>query len=625
MKSHRRVFGLLGVVVGLSAALTPRSACLQQQTSCFGFGRRNDGSSYSAVSRAKWELPSSKAGSEDVLEEGEKNEVELFKRDGFVFSRVQNDTKKEVGGEKISSDDDEVFADFLSGVDEEEEKDAIEISDNDDESGMLDLTVFPKIDLGEFRAASTNVSYFYLQNELGLSEETMWKITFEAGSILGMTTANIRRKVDVLRDNMNLSDDDLRTIIGRQPTILQLSADKNISPTILFLVRALDLGRDDLRLLLLASPTILSYKQTNLKSKINFFTRLMEFSVDECRDLLLAEPKLLRAGVRTGLVPRMRFLARNLDISMEKLRLVVQKNPRILLYSLDDNLIPKLIFYLIMTLGMDLKQVERTLLSYPYILDYNLDRHILPITKYFIQDLEVSPTEFRGILLKFPRLLTHSLSKIKHVVGYLRYELGLTGAQVKRVLYQAPQVIGLNTEGNLASKVEFLRAAFALNPDQLRSVVAGMPTLLVLSLDNNLQPKTDYLREAFGGNNKDADNHEALQEAILRLPTLLGYSLDKRIRPRLQAILDAGLDPSRITVGIPMTAEKFDGWLHRRKEKAKSLVPTRRKDKGRNPQSIVPAQLPPLPVPDFDPAGRIVEWTRPRSREFRKPSSKTSK
>lgn len=618
MQSHRRVFILVGYLLGLSTALTPLTARLQQQSTHFGFGRRNDGSSYLAVSRAKWELPSRKAGSKGVLEEGEKNEVELFKTDGFVFSRVQNDAEKKVGNENDGND--EFFTDFLSGVDEEEEEDSLEIMDDKDESGSSDVEVFQKIDLGEFRAASTNVSYFYLQNELGLSEEAMWKITFEAGSVLGMTTANIRRKVDVLRDNMNLSDDDLRTIIGRQPTILQLSADKNISPTILFLVRALDLGRDDLRLLLLASPSILSYKQSNLKSKINFFTRLIDFSVDECRDLLLAEPKLLRAGVRTGLVPKMRFLVRNMDIPMENLRLIIQKNPRILLYSLDNNLIPKLIFYLIMTLSMDLKQVERTLLAYPYILDYNLDRHILPITKYFVRDLEVSPAEFRGIMLKFPRLLTHSLSKIKHVVGYLRYELGLTGAQVKRVLYQAPQVIGLNTEGNLASKVEFLRAAFALNPDQLRSVVTGMPTLVVLSIDRNLQPKTDYLRKSFGVN--DDDNHEALQEAILRLPTLLGYSLDKRIRPRLQAILEAGLDPSRITVGIPMTEEKFEGWLHRRKEKGESIVPARlTKEKGRTPQSIVPAQLSPLPVVDFDPAGRIVHWTRPRRQESRKPPS----
>jgi hypothetical protein len=592
MKSHGRAFVLACFVVGRNnawvVAFTSLTARLQQQTR-FGFGRRNYESSYLAVSRLKLELASKKAETKDATEGEEKNERELFKANGFVFSRVQDDIEKEVDG---NNDD---FDDFLWGVDgEEEEEDVIEIIDDEDDLGTFDLASFPKISLDEFRAASSNVSYFYLRNELGLSEEAMWKITNEAGSVLGITTATIRRKVDVLRDNMNLSDDDLRSIIERQPTILQLSADANISPTILFLVRALDLGRDDLRLLLLASPTILSYKQTNLKSKINFFTRLMDFSVDECRELLLAEPKLLRAGVRTGLVPRMRFLVRDMDISMEKLQLIVKKNPRILLYSLDDNLIPKCIFYLIMTLSFDLKQVEKILLSYPKFLDYNLDRHILPITKYFVKDLEVSPTEFRGILLKFPRILTHSLSKIKHVVGYLRFEVGLTGQQVKRVLYQAPQVIGLNTDGTLNNKMEFLRVTFSLDDDQLRRVVAGMPTLLVLSIDRNLQPKTDYLREAFG------DNHVALQEAILRLPTLLGYSLDKRIRPRLQAILDAGLDPSRITVGIPMSQENFEGWLHRRKEK------------NRKQQPMVPAQLPPVPVPAFDPSGRIVHWTRPR-------------
>jgi len=30
-----------------------------------------------------------------------------------------------------------------------------------------------------------DIAYYYLQNTLGLSEETMWKITLEAGSVLG--------------------------------------------------------------------------------------------------------------------------------------------------------------------------------------------------------------------------------------------------------------------------------------------------------------------------------------------------------------------------------------------------------------------------------------------------------
>lgn len=245
---------------------------------------------------------------------------------------------------------------------------------------------------------------------------------------------------------------------------------------------------------------------------------------------------------------------------------------------------------------MDKKQVQKLLLSYPQILDYNLERHILPISRYFIKDLGVSPTEFRGILLKFPRLLTHSLSKIKHVVGYLRFEVGLNAQQVKRVLYQAPQVIGLATDTTLKAKVEFLRDAFELDDEQLRSIVAGMPTLAVLSIDLNLQPKVDFLRQAF------ADDRDALRDAVLRLPTLLGYSLDKRIRPRIVAILDAGLDVSRITVGIPMSEEKFQGWLQRRETKA--LLEKRRK--------AVPALAP--AAPDVDPTGRIVHWTRDRRR-----------
>jgi len=465
-----------------------------------------------------------------------------------------------------------------------------------------------------FESLSSNVSYFYLRHEIGLSEQAMWRIAFDASSVLGMTTDTIRKKVEVLSENMNLSKDDLRSIIERQPTILQLSAEKNIAPSILFLVRALDMGKGELRQLILALPSLLNYRKEAIKSKINFFTRVMQYSVAECRNLLLAEPKLLRCSVRTGLVPRMRFLVREIETPLEKFRQMVQKHPRLLLYSLENNLIPKLIFYFIMTLHMKPNHVHKLLLTYPALLDYNLDRHILPISRYFINDLEVSPTEFRGIILKFPRLMTHSLIKIKHVVGYLRFELGLSGSQVKRVLYQAPQVVGLNAEKNLRSKVDFLRREFSLNDDQLKGVVAGMPTLLVLSVARNLEPKAKYLSDAF------ESDQAAVSQAVRRLPTLLGYSLSKRLQPRMEAILEADLDPSCITVGVPMKQDRFDGWLRRRSDKSKS-----KSDSLSSPSSIIVAEDwsqrkdPSLPPPLSDSlvpsSKRIVHWTRERRRQ----------
>jgi len=294
------------------------------------------------------------------------------------------------------------------------------------------------------------------------------------------------------------------------------------------------------------------------------------------------------------------FLDRELQISNSTtVREIVWKHPRMLLYSLEDNLIPKLIFFLIMTLHMTPQQVQKLLLVYPEFLGYNLERHILPMAQYFLTELELNSLEFQKIFLKFPRIVTFSLQKIKYVVGYLRYEVGLNAEQVRRVLYQSPQIMGLDTENNLKKKVNFLQISFNLTDEQLRTVVAGMPSLLYLSLEKNLQPKLDYLRSVFVGDEAN------LRDTVLRLPTLLGYSLENRIRPRMQAILQAGLDPSSITVGIPMKHEPFEGWLHRRSYKEK-----RKREEG----ALGDYAMTPITdsfVPQ-DPSGRVAHWTRER-------------
>eukprot|EP00550_Attheya_septentrionalis_P001302 CAMPEP_0198287720 /NCGR_PEP_ID=MMETSP1449-20131203/6431_1 /TAXON_ID=420275 /ORGANISM="Attheya septentrionalis, Strain CCMP2084" /LENGTH=680 /DNA_ID=CAMNT_0043985711 /DNA_START=56 /DNA_END=2101 /DNA_ORIENTATION=+ len=468
------------------------------------------------------------------------------------------------------------------------------------------------------------IAYFYLQNDLGLSEETMWKITHEAGSILGLTVENLKAKVALLTRMMNLSPDDLRTMISRQPSILHLSANSNVAPTILFLVRALEFSKDELCSIVTQYPSILCYSTKNLQTKINFYIWVMGYSVGECRDLVLAEPKLMTAGVQTGLVPRMQFLHKEIEIPLNVLRKIVKKNPLILLYSVDNNLRPKLIDYFIMKLCMSPVDVQRILLAYPAIMNYRLEEHIMPITRYFVADLEFSPMEFRNILLKFPRIMTYSLRKIKHVVGYLRFELGMNAVQVKRVLFQAPQAIGFNTDINLKSKIYFLRNTFHLNEEELRTVVAGMPTLICCGIESNLAPKAQYLLEQFDYNGLD------LKMSILTQPTLMGYSLEKRIRPRMERILKIGASPQRITVGISMSEVNFGDWLQKKKAKIKlngGTEPFRRKKtkKKEAPGDVVNAKnrpiallgaspdlLPEIPKNREEQNGRIVHWNRKR-------------
>lgn len=438
---------------------------------------------------------------------------------------------------------------------------------------------------------------------MGLSEECMWKITVEAGSALAMKAVTIREKVELLRTTMNLSDAESRELIEKQPTLLHLSAKKNLAPTILFLVRQLDLAPSELRTIVLASPSVLCYARPMLHKKLEFFRQTMGYSETETRELLIREPKLWTAGVDTGLTPRWRFLSREMEIPSDKLRLLVQKNPRILLKSLDANLRPKLIFFFIMTLNMEPQEVLKLLLAYPRILEYNLDDHLRPIVQYLIS-LDFSAREVARMLLKSPRLVTHSLFKIKHVVGYLRFELGLQAPDVRRVLYQSPQLVGLTTT-NLAEKVDFLERACGSGAS-IRKVIVGMPTLLNLNVQKNLEPKVDYLSAMLG--------KDELSLALDRLPTLLGYSLDKRIRPRLERILEAGVDGGSVTVGIPMKEEAFDSWLNGRALKAKRLQKEGKstEKKKRKPDDEA-GQEEPNEDKRFveEKGGRIVHWRRP--------------
>jgi mTERF domain-containing protein len=222
--------------------------------------------------------------------------------------------------------------------------------------------------------------------------------------------------------------------------------------------------------------------------------------------------------------------------------------------------------------------------------------------------------------LKFPRLMTNSLVKIKHVVGYLRFELGLEANDVRRILYQAPQVVSLRSE-TIDGKVDFLLQAAAPGATRkspssttiLRRLIVGMPTLLYLSIDKNMGPKVAYLRDQLGT--------EALSSALDRLPMLLGYSLDKRIQPRLEKILNAGVDGGSITVGITMKEEAFDAWLVGRSRKAELGVTTgrARKTKGKAIKTKPAKDLALEPQEEGEEdargrvvqeGGRIVHWVR---------------
>ena len=398
-----------------------------------------------------------------------------------------------------------------------------------------------------------------------------------------VTPRNLEKKISLLRRTMNLSDEDVRIMLAKQPAILHYSAERNLGSTIIFLVRALDLSKGELRSMVMGSPSILGYSKENLSRKLSFFVNTLGYidnnyveGMERVRKLLVGTPKLLLAAVDTGLMPRFQFLRNEIEFSLEELQLLYEKNPRLLLYSLDENMREKIVFFLILQLHIEPEQVRKLMLSFPQVMDYNLPNHLKPIAEYYMADLGFSASELGSIVTRFPRLFSYSLFKIKHVTGFLRFELGLDANQVKRVIFQSPQIVGLDTEGNLKQKLDLLQTRLSLTGHELGLVLSKMPTLMNLGIDNNLLPKLQYLEQVVN----DVIDSDDVKSMVLKQPTLLGYSLKKRIRPRMEKIVSAGLSADKVTVGISMSENKFLEWLASSKLRRKRQVDVHKNSKG---------------------------------------------
>lgn len=134
-------------------------------------------------------------------------------------------------------------------------------------------------------------------------------MTLNAPSVLEMTLRNLATKEALLRRTMDLSADDMRTGLRRQPEILHYSAAQNLAPTILFMVRALDPSKGKLQELVVTCLSILG-TLSNLKRKLWFFLFGLvycdvEDGLERVQGPVIGTPKLLLLAMDTGLAPRM--------------------------------------------------------------------------------------------------------------------------------------------------------------------------------------------------------------------------------------------------------------------------------------------------------------------------------
>ena len=102
-----------------------------------------------------------------------------------------------------------------------------------------------------------------------------------------------------------------------------------------------------------------------------------------------------------------------------------------------------------------------------------------------------------------------------------------------------------------ASICDKLQSRLGLSEAQLQKVVVALPAVLNYSFESNLGPKLDFLQ---------AELHlplDVLRGKVLARPALLGYSLERRLIPRLNACRDVGAESIVVAGRVAMTDERF--------------------------------------------------------------------
>lgn len=306
----------------------------------------------------------------------------------------------------------------------------------------LDLTINGIQDL-KYPRSELRKRILVYKDELLYTKEDLRNLICKDPKILRTDAKNVRRLLKTLKDELDMGRFDIRAIIEKNILFLTYNSEKSIEPTIKYLQDSeigknlglvkrkglstklvnSDKEREDiikqrLKLLIIDEPTILTSSiEKNLKPTVAFLLDDIGLSPNELgRVLHRRGGNILVANVERTLARKVEFLRNKLGLEMvhederisvtrtgntkfqpievsvpppigvakltnhEKKRLLAQmiaKSPDILTLSIENNLIRKFdYFYGIV--GFNEQQVLHLLYKRPHILSYNLERNIIP-------------------------------------------------------------------------------------------------------------------------------------------------------------------------------------------------------------------------------------------------------
>lgn len=218
-----------------------------------------------------------------------------------------------------------------------------------------------------------------LQQRLALSQAELRRVLLLLPTVLGLSyESNLEPSLSALQRRLLLSEAELKKVVLAVPSVLGMSYEANLGPSLAALQQRLTLSEAELKKIVLWLPAVLCLNyQANIAPSLAALQRRLALSDAELRTMVLRWPPVLSLNYQANIEPSLSSLALRLDLSEEDLKQVVLRLPSVLGYSYKLNLEPKLDF-LQDELALSVDALREKVITRPAALGYSLERRYRP-------------------------------------------------------------------------------------------------------------------------------------------------------------------------------------------------------------------------------------------------------
>lgn len=246
---------------------------------------------------------------------------------------------------------------------------------------------------------------------LGVEGKQLGKMALENPSIMSIDHKMLMGLIKRFR-RVGVSQEDLCAVVTVCPSVLSPTYELQLSSTVEWLVKELDLGAQKTRQAILQSPWLLDTSQEDLSRKKAYFRSHLGLTVDQMKKMVHRNPAWIGANMDTQILPKVEYFKRVYKMNHPCIGNLFATQPGLILRSIES--LEKNREYLL-SLGLSSEDLLRIALKSPSALYIDLESSLKRKVQFLVQELQRPVAD----IIKYPGYLACRTWIILLRAGYL--------------------------------------------------------------------------------------------------------------------------------------------------------------------------------------------------------------